>query len=135
MEDRFKAGEIQATDELAFGFASLARRAPMVIGIYLLSWILGGLFIRGRRPSAAVLLVFLFFGPIGLLLLLVMFPEEANRENAKDPEDDHAIEARLRGERVAEPGLDADVTVVCRHCGRENSALTRICPRCENRLA
>ena len=74
--------------------------------------------LRSHSPYLAMLLGALI-GPLGLVLLMIL-PEGRSRHTLSD-------RGPYQEEEVAS-------TAACPTCGRVNSVLTRVCPRCETQL-
>ncbi|MBP89824.1 MAG: hypothetical protein CMJ64_24475 [Planctomycetaceae bacterium] len=117
---------------MAGGFAPIARRVSIVLFVYLGSWIISAVLISAKRISSIDVGHVLMLGPIAVVWLLFASSDEDPTGN-----DDHSREVALRRrlEGGEEPVVDTQATVLCRHCGREISAHTVVCPRCDSRVS
>ncbi len=93
---------------------------------------------RKRLPKWYFFAMFLPYVGIFFALYIVFAPTSNRPEQDSRPFADSPLEAMLaqrprQDPRPDEP--DGDTERACPHCGRVNSARTRICPRCENHLS
>lgn len=78
---------------------------------------------KGYSPTWAILTALICCAPVGLLIAVVVPTTSEGRE-----------QQRLKRKTLKEL-RDCSRVRNCPQCGRENSVNTRICPRCDYRIA